>query len=36
MAAEFKDLGVEVKTELDPEFVERAKLELDASIVANE
>jgi DNA recombination protein RmuC len=35
-AAEFKDLGVAVKTELDPELVERAKLELDASIAAND
>ncbi|MDX1537901.1 DNA recombination protein RmuC [Arsukibacterium sp.] len=30
-AAEFKDLGVAVKTELDQELVERARLELDIS-----
>ncbi|SNY42019.1 DNA recombination protein RmuC [Arsukibacterium tuosuense] len=30
-AAEFKDLGVAVKTELDQELVERARLELDTS-----
>ncbi|WP_372626607.1 DNA recombination protein RmuC [Arsukibacterium sp.] len=33
-AAEFKELGVAVKTELDPELVERAKLELDSSIAS--
>ncbi|KKO46579.1 DNA polymerase V [Arsukibacterium ikkense] len=31
-AAEFKELGVAVKTELDPELVERARLELDVNI----
>ncbi|WP_019674338.1 DNA recombination protein RmuC [Arsukibacterium perlucidum] len=31
-AAEFKDLGVAVKTELDQELVERARLELDTTI----
>jgi len=35
-AAEFKELGVAVKTELDPDLVERAKLELDTSITENE
>ncbi len=34
-AAEFKELGVAVKTELDPELVERAKLELDSSIASD-
>ena len=34
-AAEFKELGVAVKTELDPELVERAKLELDSSITSD-
>jgi DNA recombination protein RmuC len=35
-AAEFKDLGVAVKTELDQELVERARLELDTSIQQQE
>ncbi|MAD74402.1 MAG: DNA recombination protein RmuC [Rheinheimera sp.] len=34
-AAEFKELGVAVKTELDPELVERAKLELDSRIASD-
>jgi DNA recombination protein RmuC len=35
-AAEFKELGVAVKTELDPELVERAKLELDTRITESD